>query len=144
MHKIIIILALVLAPTLAAAEADPSSKCYDLQRAVDEARARYIAEDLERMQQTVLQPVPSLAETSCLDSFSAGIDITKYDPAAILEMLKQQAKREVCNAANGFLRDSASQISNAGALPYGLGRINVGSSAGSRPAIQTPKVPLPF
>jgi hypothetical protein len=94
----IIIIMIVAAMTMTAtAWADPAmqQKCYDLQRATNEARARAHARALERMGQTVLQPVPSIADTSCLDSYTLGIDVGKYDPAAVMSILKRQAESEL-------------------------------------------------
>lgn len=96
MHKIIFALLLVALVAPGAALADSTqSKCYELQRAVDEARARRHAEDLARQEQTVLQPSPSISDMSCLDSYTIGIDASKYDPASIASTLERQAKQRV-------------------------------------------------
>lgn len=90
MRKIII---LTLAVMVIAATAWAQSPCSDLQRATDEARARAHARALERQEQTILQPVPSIAGTSCLDSYTLGIDASKYDPAAVMSVLRRQAEQ---------------------------------------------------
>jgi hypothetical protein len=91
MRKIII---MIVAAMVIAATAWAQSPCSDLQRATDEARARAHARALERQEQTILQPVPSIADTSCLDSYSVGIDASRYDPAAVMSVLKRQAEQQ--------------------------------------------------
>lgn len=92
---ILIIMALALpAMAVAGAGQDLKKKCYELQQAAADARARYIADDLARQEQTVLQPVPSLNDLSCIDSFTASVDVSKYDPAAVISMLERQAKQK--------------------------------------------------
>lgn len=90
MRKIII---MIMAAMTMTATAWAQSPCSELQRATDEARARAHARALERMEQTILQPVPSVSDTSCLDSYTLGIDASKYDPAAVASMLKRQAEQ---------------------------------------------------
>jgi len=90
MRKIII---MIVAAMVIPATAWAQSPCSELQRATDEARARAHARALERQEQTILQPVPSIADTSCLDSWNAGVDVSKYDPAAVMSMLKRQAEQ---------------------------------------------------
>lgn len=90
MRKIIImIVAVMIIPAMVMAQ----SPCSDLQRATDEARARAHARALERQEQTILQPMPIISATSCLDSYTLGIDASRYDPAAIASMLKRQAEQ---------------------------------------------------
>jgi hypothetical protein len=94
MRKIIIMtLAVMVIPALAGADQARQQKCYELQRATDEARARAHARELALMEQTILQPVPSVADTSCLDSYTLSVDVSKYDPAAVMSVLKQQAEQ---------------------------------------------------
>lgn len=94
-NSIILILLALALPALAGADQDLRKKCHELQQAAADARARYIADDLARQEQTVLQPVPSLNDLSCIDSFTAGVDVSKYDPVSVVSMLEQQAKREL-------------------------------------------------
>lgn len=96
MRKIIIlIVAVMVIPALAGADQARQQKCYELQRAADAARARAHARELALMEQTILQPGPSISDTSCIDSYTLSVDVSKYDPAAVMSMLRQQAEREL-------------------------------------------------
>lgn len=90
MRKIII---MIMAAMTMTATAWAQSPCSELQRATDEARARAHARALERQEQTILQPVPSISDTSCLDSWNAGVDASRYDPAAVVSVLRRQAEQ---------------------------------------------------
>ena len=94
MKAILLILQALALPATAGADQNLKNECYELQQAAADARARAWARDLEIMEQTILQPTPGVADLSCIDSFSAGIDVTKYDPAAVMSMLERQAKQK--------------------------------------------------
>lgn len=108
-----------------------AAECDGLLAATEAARRKWMEEDLAMQQETVLKPPASITENlSCFGDFTAGMDISKYDPAAIASSLKKLADsigNKACQAAKGYLDSNLSQISGAvnsgGQLPYGLGRV---------------------
>lgn len=96
MNKTIITITLALLLALAGAvgaDQTKQSRCAGLQAATEAARARWMAEDLAMREQTVMLPPASVSDLSCLDQFTASVDVTKYDPAAVASMLARQAKQ---------------------------------------------------
>lgn len=91
---IALLLALAGAGTVRADQAQQQSPCAELQQATANARARWMAEDLAMREQTVMLPPPSVSDLSCLDSYTLGVDVGKYDPAAVAEVLVRQAKQQ--------------------------------------------------
>jgi hypothetical protein len=147
-----------------------AASCEGLLASVEEARKRYLQDDLLRQQETTLKPPASISEElSCFGDFTAGIDVSKYDPASIMSVLKNMAgsiQDKACQAAKGYLDSNLNQISgslnSAGQLPYGLGTLydtrmstsgvsvtgntpSAGSISSNLPGTSSlPKVPLPF
>lgn len=147
-----------------------AADCDELKAATEAARRKWMEEDLAMQQETVLKPPASITENlSCFGDFTAGMDISKYDPAAIASTLKKMGESigdKACQAAKGYLDSNLSQISgavNSGAqLPYGLGRVydtristsgvsvtgttpSAGGAASRLPSTSSlPKVSLPF
>lgn len=110
-----------------------AAECDELKAATEAARRKWMEEDLAMQQETVLKPPASITDSlSCfgVGDFTAGMDISKYDPAAIASTLKKMGESigdKACQAAKGYLDSNLSQISGAvnsgGQLPYGLGRV---------------------
>lgn len=147
-----------------------AAECEGLLESVENARKRYLQDELLRQQETTLKPPASISEElSCFGDFTAGIDISKYDPSSIMSVLKNMAgsiKNNACQAAKGYLDSNLNQISgslnSAGQLPYGLGTLydtrmstsgvsvtgntpSAGSISSNLPGTSSlPRVQLPF
>jgi hypothetical protein len=144
--------------------------CDEMSARLGAARSSYLQNDYALQSETVLVEPESISEAlSCFDAFSAGVDMTQYDPAAIMAWAKKFGSSlgdKACQAAKGYLDSNLRQISgslnSATDLPYGLGSVvdvNLSSSGasvtGSTPSTggitsqipstsSLPKVELPF
>lgn len=117
---------------IAAEYEKPTPSCAELVVAVKEARERAMEKDYTFKKETIHKNPNSISkDISCMDKFSAYINIGDYDPSSITDFLMDFAKKmaeQACNAAEGALNSQLSKIASTvegvnPSLPYGLGQI---------------------